>query len=232
MLAPMDSILTLRRLTLAGIAGPLLFVVVFLVEGATRAGYDPRRQFVSLLSLGDGGWVQVADFVVTGALFVGFAAAIGRSWRTGIGARWVPRLVAAVGIAMISSGVFTTDPAQGYPPGTPAGLPTEYSWHADIHFLGAAVVFIGLPAAGFIAARRASRRGDRAMAWFSLACGAVMLAAWIAAFAVPALADDAGLCQRIAVAAGFGWLVVLARSLLRLPNPVPASATIVDPVAG
>ena len=42
------------------IAGPL-FVLVFLVEGATRAGYDPFRHPVSSLALGDHGWTQTAN---------------------------------------------------------------------------------------------------------------------------------------------------------------------------
>ena len=45
--------------------GAIGFVIVFLVEGAVRSGYDPVRLVVSYLSLGDGGWVQVATFLVT-----------------------------------------------------------------------------------------------------------------------------------------------------------------------
>jgi hypothetical protein len=37
------------------IAGPL-FVLVFVVEGATRADYDPLRHPVSSLALGYWGW--------------------------------------------------------------------------------------------------------------------------------------------------------------------------------
>ena len=51
---------TKTLLSCGAIAGPL-FVLVFLVEGATRAGYDPLRHPVSSLALGDHGWTQIAE---------------------------------------------------------------------------------------------------------------------------------------------------------------------------
>jgi hypothetical protein len=68
---------TLVRSLLTGgaLAGPL-FVGTFLVEGATRADYDPLRHPVSSLALGPGGWVQTANFAVAGVLYVGFGAGL------------------------------------------------------------------------------------------------------------------------------------------------------------
>ena len=66
----------------AGVAAPVLFTTVYLVEGATRLGYDPLRHQVSLLSLGDRGWVQILNFLVTGALLVVFAIGL-RGWMWG-----------------------------------------------------------------------------------------------------------------------------------------------------
>ena len=45
-----------------------------LVEGANRPGYDPLHHFGSELSLGSSGWMQVANFIGTGLLVLGFAA--------------------------------------------------------------------------------------------------------------------------------------------------------------
>ena len=59
-------------LTCGAIAGPL-FVVIFLVEGATRTGYNPLRHPVSSLALGNFGWMQTANFIVAGLLMVAFA---------------------------------------------------------------------------------------------------------------------------------------------------------------
>jgi hypothetical protein len=64
---------TKALLSCGAIAGPL-FIAAFLVEGATRAGYDPLRHPVSSLVLGDHGWTQTANFVVAGLLTLAFAA--------------------------------------------------------------------------------------------------------------------------------------------------------------
>ena len=53
-----------RWLLAGGVIGPVLFVLVFLVEGATRPGYSAWRNFVSQLSLSDQGWEQVANFLI------------------------------------------------------------------------------------------------------------------------------------------------------------------------
>ena len=42
-------------------------VVVSLVDGAVRAGYDPYRNWVSQLQLGPRGWLGTADLALTGA---------------------------------------------------------------------------------------------------------------------------------------------------------------------
>jgi hypothetical protein len=46
-----------------------LFVGVVLVEAVARQGFDLVRMPLSLLSLGDAGWVQRANFIVCGLLF-------------------------------------------------------------------------------------------------------------------------------------------------------------------
>src|SRR5262245_9143827 len=104
------------RLLLAGGAiGPLLFIVVFLIEGATRPHYSVWQDAVSALSLGPGGWVQVTNFIVCGALVFGFAIGLRRVLRTGRGSTWGPILLGIVGLCMIGAGIFVTDPGLGYP---------------------------------------------------------------------------------------------------------------------
>ncbi|MBE1484431.1 putative membrane protein [Plantactinospora soyae] len=62
-----------RTLLGCGAVAPGLFILVFLVDGATRAGYDPTYHPVSALSLGPRGWIQITNFVLTGLLLLGFA---------------------------------------------------------------------------------------------------------------------------------------------------------------
>jgi hypothetical protein len=73
---------TVRLLTAGIVAGPL-FLVLWALQAFTRDGFDPGRHPISLLSLGDLGWIQIANFVVTGALFVACAVGLRRVLRRG-----------------------------------------------------------------------------------------------------------------------------------------------------
>jgi hypothetical protein len=215
--------LSTRSLLALGVAAPPLFLGIALLAGATRPGYDPLRQYVSLLSLGPGGWVQQLNFVVTGILVAGFGFGIRRAEAGRPAGGWVARLIVGVGLALVASGVFVTDPAQGYPAGAPAGLPTETSWHAGMHYLGALLVFVGLPTAMTLAARRAPVPGARGWLVYSLVSAVAMLGLWLATFAFPGTPGTpaiAGLLQRLAVVAGVQWLFALALIELRRAVPI------------
>jgi hypothetical membrane protein len=217
----------------------VLFVAAFLVDGAMRPGYDPVHHNVSLLSLGDGGWAQNASFIVSGSLIAAFGLGLRRAWsRRPAAARWIAGLVVAVGLALVWSGVFVTDPAQGYPPGSqgPApgaliGIPSNPTWHALLHFLGSIVTFVGLALAGVLTARGGLlQRGPAARAWIicSVLTAAIVLAGWIAGLVTGGPSGGPateGLLQRISIVAGMQWLVVTAAIELRaLGGRGPASA--------
>jgi hypothetical protein len=206
-----------------------MFLVVVAVLGAMLPGYDPTRHFVSLASLGPLGGIQVANFVLTGVFVFGFGFGLARDRAASPAATRTGRTIVGVGIGLVIAGLFAGDPALGYPPGAPAGLPTTTSWHANIHYLGAVLVFVGLPIATSLDARAASREGRMAWAVYALISGAIVLAAWLAGFAVtnePAGSlIGPGLTQRIAVAAGFQWLIATAiRKLARTPDVAAARA--------
>lgn len=193
-----------RTLLGAGLAGPLLFVVVFLVAGALPAGYDPLRHPVSSLSFGPAGWIQATSFVVTGLLVAAYAVGLRRA---GVGL-WTPILVALVGIGLVGAGFFLTDPISGYP----AGLaPLPRTPHGVLHDLFSTPVFTALPAACFVVAYRTRRT---AFGRYSLVSGLGMILFFVltsVGFAQnPALVGIGGLLQRITLLIGFGWLAALA----------------------
>ena len=207
-------------LACGAIAGPL-FVVVFLVEGATRAGYDPLRHPVSSLALGDSGWTQTANFVVAGLLTLAFAAGLRLVLRPRKGSIWGPLLVGVWAIGLLGAGIFPTDPVSGYPPGTPDRLP-GYTPHGALHDLFSLPGFMALGAACLAFGRWFAARGERGWAIYSAASGLAFVVAFVLASAgfgqAEGLVDLSGLFQRIAVAAGFGWLTLLAARLLS-PSP-------------
>src|SRR5947209_19349437 len=107
----------MKKLLYAGIVGPPLFIAVFLVEGATRPGYSAWRHYVSQLATGDGGWMQVVNFLVCGTLVLAFAIGLRQALRGTRGSIGAPVLLALFAVALLVAGIFSTDPALGYPVG-------------------------------------------------------------------------------------------------------------------
>jgi hypothetical membrane protein len=202
------------------IAGPL-FVVAFLIEGATRAAYDPLRHPVSSLALGESGWMQVANFIVAGLLTLAFAIGLRLALRPPRGSAWGPLLVGVWAIGLLGAGIFVTDPVSGYPPGTSDRL-SGHSWHGALHDLFSLAAFVALSVACFVFGRWFAARSERGWAIYSAITGVVFAVAFVLSSAgfgqIEGFVDLAGLFQRIAVIIGFGWLTLLAVHLLRGPS--------------
>ncbi|HEU5382160.1 MAG TPA: DUF998 domain-containing protein [Ktedonobacteraceae bacterium] len=102
-----------RRLLLwltYGVAGTLLFLIIYLIEGATRPGYSDWSQTISALSHGAGGWVQQVNFALCGMSVLWVAFVWHKILVGGIGARLSPILRAIEGVGLIGVAIFTQDP--------------------------------------------------------------------------------------------------------------------------
>ena len=216
-----------RSLLVCGVIGPLFFILVFLLEGATRAGYNALRQPVSSLSIGESGWMQAANFMITGSLLLAFAFGLRVALRNSPGRVWGPLLIGLAAIGLIGAGFFTTDPLNGYPPGTPL-MPALRSQHGRLHDLFGVPVFLGLPIACFVFSFRFARLGDPAWAVYSLLSGLLMFVTFVLAgmgfSQTPGYADFAGVYQRISIITGWTWMALLAVHLLG--RPIPGSKNI------
>jgi Protein of unknown function (DUF998) len=170
---------TVRLLAAGVVAGPL-FLAVWLVQAMTRDGFDPTYHPLSLLSLGDLGWIQIASFVVTGALYLACAVGMRRALRGGPGATWGPLLIGIQGLGLIVAGVCVTDAAAGFPPGTPDGPPDHLTWHGVLHEVGYALTTLSWLAACVVYARRfaAQRRRVRVRACVAAPVAYLVLVAW------------------------------------------------------
>lgn len=159
-----------ERLLRAGtLAGPL-FVVVALVQAFTREGFDWNRHPTSMLALGGLGWIQVTNFVVAAALFLGCAVGIKRVLRGGPAGTWGPILVGTFAVALFIAGVFPTDAGLGFPPGAPEGFP-EFSWHGIVHTIGPTIGINSLFVSYFVFARYFFRTRQTGWALASIAVG-------------------------------------------------------------
>jgi hypothetical protein len=189
------------------IAGPL-FVVTAGMQALTRDGFNLSHQPLSLLSLGDLGWVQITNFILAGLLSLAFAVGVGRTLVSGPASRSAPRLLAVFGFGLIIGGAFVPDAALGYPIGTPDGYPASLSTHGLLHAIAPPLSFLSLVAACLVVASRfgAERRRGAAVATRVVAIACLLLS-------VPV---GPGFSWRLfaAVTLGFAWIAAFAVHLL------------------
>ncbi len=194
----------------SGVVGPPLFVATFLIEGATRRGYDPIRLQVSYLSLGDQGWIQIANFCLSGVLAIFFGWGLRQALQSGRGSLLGPVLVAGYGVGLIVSGVFVTDAAFGYPPGTPSGGASTTTIHGLLHVIPGVPLTFGCPIlASLVLAWRFW--GDRARGWAIYSVSTPLL---VAAAQIVVPESSMGLAQRIALTLLAAWLAAIAAHFL------------------
>ena len=206
----MNRSTTTALLACGVVAGPL-YVAVGLIEILIRPGFDVTRHELSLMSLGDLGWIQIANFLVTGLLVIAGAIGMRRVLRPGRGGTWGPLLIGIYGIGLISAGVFVPDPMNGFPPG--AATPSAISGHAILHFVSAAVGFLGLIAGCFVFARRFSALNEAGWAAYSVITGVLFLGAFVG---IASGSKQAALVLAfyVAVLIGWAWISAIAAKLL------------------
>jgi hypothetical protein len=166
--------LTAQLVTAGIIAGPI-FVIGSLIHGLMRPGFDLVRHPASLLLVGNPGWIQGIIFVLTGLLYVASGIGLKRILKTGIGSRFVSLLFIIFGVSTAAGGIFIPDPSLGFPPGTPAGVPANMSWHSMLHGVAPVVGFSALVIALIILGRRFGKAGDRTLMWASIFVGILTL---------------------------------------------------------
>jgi len=85
----MQDTLTTALLRCGVIAGPL-YIIVGAIQVLVRPGFDVRYNVLSQMALGDLGWIQTANFAVSGLLVLAGAIGISRAIRSGRGATCAP----------------------------------------------------------------------------------------------------------------------------------------------
>src|SRR5215216_4024080 len=104
----MDS-KTRLLLSCGALAGPL-FTMIWFITGLTRASYDPMRHPISSLSIGEFGWTQVINFILTGLLTLALAFGLRSALRSRGRSKWGVIWVTAIGIGFMGAALFVTDP--------------------------------------------------------------------------------------------------------------------------
>ncbi len=198
----------------AGMLAPIIFVMIFTIEGFLRPGYDIFTMYISELSFGPRGWIQITNFIITGILLLIFTRGITTEFTEGKASRAGPILFAIIGSFLAMSGPLVMDPRDA-----PWTLLT---WHGIIHGILGAMVFILAAVTCFIFYRR-FREDEKwkSHKWWTLVIGIVISASII----LLSIADKsptpniftalAGIIQRLIIIPFMVWIFTVALGLQR-----------------
>jgi hypothetical protein len=192
--------------------GPVLFVVVFTLEGWFRSGYNSLGMYVSELSLGPNGWIQIVNFIIFGFLFLIFTRAVANEFKDGKASKAGPILLTIIAFCFLISGPFVTDPGTIFT--------YQMNWHGILHGIFGALVFSLAPISCFIFYRRFREDSKWRMLsrWTITACIIIVIAViFMKIGQVPPsfINTYVGLIQRIALIAYLSWLFTFALVLYR-----------------
>ncbi|MDG4662970.1 DUF998 domain-containing protein [Mycobacterium sp. 236(2023)] len=161
------------------VAGPF-YLLVGVILGSTRPGFDFTRHALSQLMLGQSGWIQRANFVLTGIMVIAAGTGMLRAIRSGRGLA-IGAPVVAAGLALVSGAVFVPDAVNDFPPGTATDDPTT---SGILHLLCGAVQFVAIVVAASAYARWNSTRGRSGRAAVSAVLAAGILGGFAAGVAL------------------------------------------------
>jgi hypothetical protein len=215
-----------RLLLTAGLLAGPIYILVGIAQILTRAGFDITRHPLSMMSLGDLGWIQIANFIVTGLLVILGALGLRRVAQADKRLRRGALLLGIYGLGILGGGLFVTDPSLGFPPGTPDTYPETMSWHGLLHFIFGQLGFLALIVASFVYARYFAKNGWRGWAMFSALTGAIFLFAIV--FGIATSAGDSAawglLALYVAIALAWIWLTALFYHMRSLLQKDPVSS--------
>ena len=204
-----------RQRAWAGMIGPILFVAIFILEGWLRPGYGPLKMYVSELSLGPRGWIQILNFVLFGLLLLVFTRAVAAEFQRGKASRGGIILLTILAICFLLSGPFVMDPAS-----TPR---SQMTFHGTLHGILGGIVFSLMPVSCFVFLRRFREdpKWQFLQPW-TLVLGTISAAA-VLLLTIATKSPDTqsiftewlGLIQRTAIVPFMIWLFIFALGLLR-----------------
>ena len=208
----------ISALAAAGIAAPLIFTAVALVQSLLRADQSFVTDPISALGAGSSGWVQDANFVVCGVLLVAYAIGLHLGVRPARLGLLGPALLVLGGVGVVLAGVFPAVDANG-----------AFSEDQVGHTVASFMAFLGT-GIGFIVLSRRLVRDPwwRSLASYALASGIAIV---VLIFAFGPLAEEPGtplhpwmgLFEWVIVAVWFACTIVLSLRLLRVAREVAAT---------
>jgi len=199
-----------------GVVAGIFYLATGIILGLTRTGFDFGQHALSQLMLGDFGWAQALNLVLSGLMTLAAALGAARAMRGSRAATAAGVLVAVFAVCLVASAIFPPDPMAGFPEGTASDQATLSGL---LHLVFGAIGFVSLAAAAFVVATWSARRGQTRWALYSRASGIVVTLGFVAGAAFSA--GTLGVVFLwIAVVTGWAWLAVTSVALYRtVPHP-------------
>lgn len=207
----------IAALAAAGIAGPVMFAVVALVQSLLRPEHSLVTHPISALAAGPSGWVQDVNFLVLGSLMIAYAIGL----HLGVRPSWAGVvgfvLLVLSGVGLVWAGMFPLTDATG-----------AFQENRLLHLPGLIMTFLGAGIGLIVMSRRMARDPRwRSLATYVLATGIAILVLFLAGGGLvrpPGAPLHAwlGLFQWILLAVWFPCTVILAFRLLRVAKAADA----------
>lgn len=205
-----------RSLLGYGVLAGVVYLVVSLVLALTREGFRLSEHALSLLMLGEGGWLQRANLVLVGVMVVAAAVGVARALRPARASRTTGGLLGGYGLALVLGGVFPPDPGAGFPPGA---LENAGTVAGVLHLVFGGVGFLLLACAAVVVGRwfaTADMPGEAARA--RVAAVVIVVGSIVGVALATSTAGVVALW--VAVLAGWAWLASASIALYRtVPHP-------------
>lgn len=204
---------TISSLLLFGAISGVVFTLSWIIQEIFKNGYNPIMVPISSLAIGELGWIQSATFLITGASLMLFAYGLERIAQYEGFSKWIVIFLAIGAIGLIGAGCFTTDPINGFPPGTPETI-TESTLHGTLHQLFSVLLFIGLPVAMALFSKYFLKVRNNKW-WIYSISSTVLFIMFVIILKVAILSNIGflpfyGLIQRIILVIGFLWLILIS----------------------
>ena len=207
----------IASLAAAGIAGPLIFVMVAVVHSLLRSDHSLVALPISALATGPSGWVQDVNFIICGFLFLAYPIGLHLGVRQ---TRWGvvgPALLVLSGAGLVLAGVFPAVDASG-----------NLTYDSLGHTVASFMAFLGTGGGFIVMSRRLA--GDsswRSLATYTLGSGIAIV---VLVIAFGALAERPGtplhpwigLFQWMMVAVWLTCTVVFCLRLMRVTKAADA----------
>jgi len=196
----------------AGMIGATLFVLIFTLEGWYRPGYKPLEMFVSALSLGSRGWIQILNFLIFGTLLFVFSWSVAAEFPNGKASRGGVIILRTLAICLFLAGPFVMDPIN--PPMT---------FHGTVHAILGWIVFPLMPISCFVFLGRFLEDPNwQYLQWVTLGLGLLSALGLVLLTMAANSADmrnvfnhQLGLIQRTILVPFMVWIFIFALGLLK-----------------